>query len=70
MEKDPSTATRTLKLIAFGLLAFAITTFAGGIWSALLVANLQSTPAVPWSVPVMAPLLWLAWSYLGGKAVV
>lgn len=67
MEKDASTATRTLKLIAFGLLAFAITTLAGGIWSALLVTNLQSTPAVPWSVPVMALLLWLAWSYLGGK---
>jgi len=67
MEKDGSVATRTLKLAGFALLAFAITTFAGGIWSALLVTNLQSTPAVPWSVPVMAFLLWLAWSYLGGR---
>jgi membrane protease YdiL (CAAX protease family) len=48
-------------------LAFAITILAGGIWSGLVIANLQSTPAVPWSVPVMALLLWLAWSYLGGK---
>ena|SRR2546425_256735 len=40
---------------------------AGGIWSALLVANLRSSPAVPWSVPAMALLLWLMWGYLGGK---
>ena|ERR1700676_188796 len=66
MEKDRSIATRALVLIAFGLLAFAITTLAGGIWSALLVTNLQSTPALPWSAPAMALLLWLAWSYLGG----
>jgi len=62
-----SSATRTLKVIGFGLLAFAITILAGGIWSGLVVANLRSTPAVPWSVPVMALLLWLAWNYLGGK---
>ena len=31
----------------------------GGFWSALLVANFRSSPAVPWSVPVMAFLLWL-----------
>jgi len=67
VEKDHSSATPALKLIGFGLLAFAITTLAGGIWSGLLIANLQSTPAVPWSVPAMAVLLWLAWSYLGGK---
>jgi membrane protease YdiL (CAAX protease family) len=64
---DPSVATRTLKLIGLGLLAFAITTLAGGVWSGLLIANLRSTPAIPWSVPVMAVLLWLAWSYLGGR---
>ena len=67
MEKDLSRATGTVKLIAFALLAFAITTLAGGIWTGLLVTNLRTTPAVPWSVPAMALLLWLAWSYLGGK---
>ena len=67
MEKDGSFATRTLSIIGFGLLAFAITILAGGIWSALLVTNLRSSPAVPWSVPAMALLLWLMWSYLGGK---
>jgi membrane protease YdiL (CAAX protease family) len=67
MEKEGSFATRALSIIGFGLLAFAITILAGGIWSALLVTNLQRSPAVPWSVPVMGLLLWLIWSYLGGK---
>ena len=67
MEEKRSFATRALSIIGFGLLAFAITILAGGIWSALLVANLQSSPAVPWSVLVMALLLWLMWSYLAGK---
>jgi hypothetical protein len=67
MEEERSFANRTLKVIGFGLLAFAITILAGGIWSALLLANLRSSPAVPWSVPSMALLLWLIWSYLGGR---
>ena len=67
MEKEGSFATRALSIIGFGLLAFAITILAGGIWSGLVVANLKSSPRVPWSVPMMALLLWLAWSYLGGK---
>jgi membrane protease YdiL (CAAX protease family) len=67
MEEERPFATRTFKVAGFGLLAFAITTLAGGIWSALLVTNLRSSPAVPWSVLAMALLLWLMWSYLGGS---
>lgn len=67
MEEERSFSTRTLNVVGFGLLALAITILAGGIWSALLVTNLRSSPAVPWSVPAMALLLWLAWSYLGGS---
>ncbi len=67
MEVERSLAARTLKVAGFGLLAFAITILAGGVWSALLVTNLRSSPAVPWSVPTMAFLLWLGWSYLGGR---
>lgn len=67
MEEERSFATRAFSIIGFGLLAFAITVLAGGIWSALLVSNLRSSPTVPWSVPAMALLLWLMWSYLGGK---
>lgn len=67
MDEGRSFAIRTWNIVGFGLLAVAITILAGGIWSALVVINLHSSPAVPWSVPVMAFLLWLAWSYLGGK---
>lgn len=67
METERWSANRILKVVGFGLLAFAITVLAGGIWSALLVINLQSSPALPWSVPAMALLLWLMWSYLGGR---
>src|SRR5205809_306431 len=63
MEEERSFATRTLSVVGLGLLAFAITILAGGIWTALLVTNLQSSPAVPWSVPAMALLLWLMSSY-------
>lgn len=37
------------------------------IWGGLLVANLRTTPAVPWAAAVMAVVLWLLWSYLGGR---
>ncbi len=50
-----------------GGLAFLVTVVAGGIWTSLLLANLASTPAVPWAAAAMAPVLWSIWSYLGGK---
>jgi membrane protease YdiL (CAAX protease family) len=50
-----------------GVLAFLVAIIPGGIWSALLVANLNTTPAIPWASGVMAVLLWLLWSYLEGK---
>ena len=61
-----SIATRALTIVGFGSLAFAIASLAGGIWTALLVTNLRISPSIPWSVFLMAPLLWLMWSYLGG----
>ncbi len=50
-----------------GVLALALTLFGGGIWAALLIANLATSPAIPWSVPAMALVLWAAWRYLGGS---
>ncbi len=50
-----------------GGLAFLLTILTGGIWTALLLANLAKAPAVPWAVLVMALVLWPLWSYLGGK---
>jgi membrane protease YdiL (CAAX protease family) len=49
------------------LFALALTMFAGGVWSGLLVANLQTSPSIPWAVAAMAPLLWLMWQYLDGR---
>jgi membrane protease YdiL (CAAX protease family) len=49
-------------LAGFGVAA------AGSItWSALLVTNLRTTPAVPWSGPAMVVVLVLLWQYLGGR---
>jgi membrane protease YdiL (CAAX protease family) len=44
-----------------------LTLVPGGVWAALLVANLSTSPTIPWAVAVMALLLWLMWQYLGGK---
>src|SRR4029077_15639945 len=49
------------------LVGFAITVFGAGAWATLATVNLASTPEIPWSVPVMAVLLWLVWQDLGGK---
>jgi membrane protease YdiL (CAAX protease family) len=57
-----------LKTIAWTcLIALVITMLAGGVWTALLVANLTTSPSVPWVAVVMAVVLWLLWLYLGGK---
>ncbi|HEX4322789.1 MAG TPA: type II CAAX endopeptidase family protein [Acidobacteriaceae bacterium] len=50
-----------------GILAFLLTVVMGAIWTVLLLVNLQVSPAIPWSAVAMALVLWLAWSYLGGK---
>jgi membrane protease YdiL (CAAX protease family) len=55
-----------LKAVLFAVMAFVLTAVSGGIWTALLAVNLATSPAIPWSVAVMALLLWLLWRYLGG----
>jgi len=50
-----------------GFLAFLILAIGQGIWGALLIGNLKTSPAIPWSAPVMAIVLWLFWQYLGGQ---
>jgi len=49
------------------ILAFVILATAQGIWSALFMVNLRTSPTIPWAVAVMAVVLWLLWQYLGGK---
>jgi membrane protease YdiL (CAAX protease family) len=53
-------------VVGFALMAFALTAVVGGIWTALLALNLATTPIIPWSVAVMALVLWFVWAYLGG----
>jgi pimeloyl-ACP methyl ester carboxylesterase/membrane protease YdiL (CAAX protease family) len=54
-------------LIGLAVLALVLTMAVGGIWAALLVVNLSRSPAVPWSVFVMALILWMIWRYLDGR---
>jgi membrane protease YdiL (CAAX protease family) len=60
-------ASRILKLVGAGILALLLTVVIGGIWTGLLIANLSTSPAIPWAVIVMALLLWLVWQYAGGR---
>ena len=50
-----------------GLLALVLALGVNGLWTALLLSNLRTSPAVPWSVGLMALLLGLLWLYLGGR---
>ena len=36
-----------------GVLAFALTVMAGGLWTALLAINLATSPNVPWAIVVI-----------------
>ena len=67
MTKARSSWHRIVVVIRSGIVAFAIALVLQAVWSALIVANLKTSPAIPWSVPVIAVLVWLAWLYLGGK---
>lgn len=58
---------RLLAVVWSGVLASLISAFGSGVWIALIGTNLNTTPAIPWAVPVMAIVLWLMWQYLGGK---
>jgi membrane protease YdiL (CAAX protease family) len=49
------------------VLALLVAGFASLVWGGLLTANLLISPAVPWSVAIMAVVLWLLWQYLGGR---
>ena len=60
------TAFGAIAVLWSGLLGLFITLFAGAVWAALGLTNLKTSPAIPWSVPIMALLLWLMWRYLRG----
>jgi hypothetical protein len=62
-----SSGRSVLRVFAAILLGFAIALVPQGVWSALILLNLRTTPAIPWSVIAMACLLWTIWRYLGGR---
>jgi membrane protease YdiL (CAAX protease family) len=63
----PSLLRRLVAVAWSAILAFVILAFGQGVWAALFIPNLKTSPGIPWAVVVMALVLWLMWQYLGGK---
>jgi membrane protease YdiL (CAAX protease family) len=62
-----SLSSRTSVAVWNSIVAFLILGLGQGVWGALLLTNLKTTPAIPWAVAVMSLFLWLMWKYLGGS---
>src|SRR5438270_772059 len=62
----PSLSRRVIAVVQATALSSAIAAAATFSWNGLLIANLSTPPAVPWSVPTMAVVLYLLWRYLAG----
>lgn len=59
---------RTLRAVAWAaVLALVVGGFFSLAWGALIIADAITTPAIPWSVAVMAIVLVVALLYLGGR---
>jgi membrane protease YdiL (CAAX protease family) len=54
------------RVLVTGVAAIVATAVSSAIWAGLLTVNLAATPSVPWSVPIAAGLLWLAWRWADG----
>ena len=68
-DHTPSPGIRPWRIAGLGVFVLILTLFVGGVWSILLIANLTTSPAIPWAVFVMGLLLWLLWQYLDGKGL-
>jgi membrane protease YdiL (CAAX protease family) len=67
MRSTHSVTTTAGRVGLAGLLGFLVAGVGSVSWSGLLIANLKTSPAIPWSVPAMAVVLWLMWRYFGGR---
>ena len=67
LNRKPSFFGRVPAVVWYGAMAFVLAVGAFRIWNVLLTSNLATSPAIPWSVAVMALLLWAMWQYLGGR---
>ena len=55
-------------ILVSAILAFVILLVGQSAWGLLLALNFKTNPrAIPWSVAVMAVVLYLMWEYLGGR---
>lgn len=52
-----------IEAVAVGMLALIVATLPR---NALFAANLRILPGLPWSVPLVAVLLWFFWRYMNG----
>ncbi len=52
-----------IEAVATGMLALIVATLPR---NALFAANLRILPSLPWSVPLVAVLLWFFWRYMNG----
>ena len=57
---------RVVSLVGFCFVALLATLTVQLVWAGMLATNLKVSPAIPWSVAVMALLLWTIWRYFGG----
>lgn len=55
-----------MRVLWCGIAGLLISLSAAAVWTVLILANLKRDPRVPWSVPVMALVLWAMWRYWGG----
>ncbi len=58
---------RLISIVWAGVLAFLILVVGQRAWGTLWFTNLRVSPAIPWSAPAMALVLWVMWQYLGGR---
>jgi membrane protease YdiL (CAAX protease family) len=58
---------RILWVIWAGFLGYLIALLGQGVWTFILTINLASSPAIPWAVFIMVPVICLIWLYLGGR---
>ncbi|HEY1605771.1 MAG TPA: CPBP family intramembrane glutamic endopeptidase [Allosphingosinicella sp.] len=57
-----------LGLAGFAIGAFVCSLLPGGVWAALLSANLRTGIAIPWAVPAALALLAVGWRFAGGQS--
>ena len=53
-----------IRAIVGGVLVFSILQFG---WNALIVLNVQTTPAIPWNVPLGLLYLWVVFQFFNGR---